>query len=172
MKKLIIFSICILFNTNIFAQSSKDKNFVVEQANLFLKACNNGDVDAVLQGFYTPYLVNLGIKETEIKSYFTTLYKQYGEMGQEYQNITISKPAEIIVKNNVWQCIVPYKTIINNTSQKMRIDSKASLWAISKDNGKTWHFLDFLQFDQNKITSIISIFDTDLKLLPLEQTKL
>ncbi|TAE73153.1 MAG: hypothetical protein EAZ85_07790 [Bacteroidetes bacterium] len=173
MKKLIITSfICLIFSINAFAQSKKDKQFVAQEATNFLTAFNNADIDATLKYLYPQILINTGIKIEDFKPYYQRFYKQMGEMGQRYENLSIKNPSEIIVKDNIWQCAVPYETIITNDAQKMKIETKANLWAISENQGKTWRFIDLVQFDQNKIPTILPIFNTDLKISPLEQKKL
>ncbi len=173
MKKIIVISFIFVFSsTHIFAQNSKDKKFVRQEATNFIKAYNNADIDVTLKYVYKPFLAILGIKEDGLKTYYTTLYKQYGEMGQRYDHVSLENPAKILVKDNVWQCAVPYQTTIVNETQKMRIETKASIWAISEDKGKTWRFIDLVQYDQNKIPSLLPIFDTDLQITPLEQKKL
>ena len=108
-------------------------------AEAIVKALFAGDFETVLKYTYPEVLKGVGQKDFVVE----TLKKSIVEMkdqGITFKNATIGQPGEIIKAKNKIFSIIPQDLFLNVNGKTLY--NKASMLAISLDNGVNWYFID------------------------------
>jgi hypothetical protein len=155
----ILFSISTIGFGQINQTESKLK--VKENANTMGQLLLWGDHDKFVNFIYPDAVEKMGGKEKIIKM-ITDGGVQMEKGGTRIMNVEFGEPSEILTKDNTLQCIIPQ--LITMKVKEGMLKSKASVFAISPDNGNSWTFLDVTAKTKEQLKATIPIFHTDLNI--------
>ena len=88
-----------------------------------------------------------------------TVMKQFGIV---FKKIFIGNPGQVIQYKDQLQCVVPQSTDMQSSFGEMHAET--SLVAISKDQGKTWYFIDTNVYQADKLKSILPDLSPNLQI--------
>lgn len=120
---------------------------------------NFGKFEKLAEATHPIQVQELGGKEKLID----TTRQMFATIQRDSQLLDVSKtwislPEKVVVCNRVVQALV-FKTIeIENLKDRKRSRKTEPLLAVSKDEGKTWHFVDISGKDQNAIYKYVPEF--------------
>jgi hypothetical protein len=93
--------------------------------------------------------------------------KEMKAAGVQLLSITNGEPGKIITKNGELQSTLPQ--VVEMRVPKGHVKSKTTLIAISKDQGKTWRFVDTFNSDLKILQSAMPNLSNELVIPPSQQ---
>jgi hypothetical protein len=160
MKLLVITLLTI--STLGFAQTTQNQRLTVkEQANVMGQLLLTGDYDKFLNFMYPDAVVKMGGKERIMKM-ITDGRVQMEKNGITIKSVEFGEPSELLTKDKTIQCIIPQ--LISMKVKGGTLKSKASLFAISSDNGANWTFLDVTTKTKEQLKATIPVFHAGLSI--------
>ncbi len=142
-----------------YGQTNQNKLKVKEQANIMGQLLLTGDYDKFVSFIYPDAVTKMGGKEMVIKI-ITNGRVQMEKDGTTIKNIEFGEPSELLRKDNTIQCII--SQLITMKVNDGTLKSKASLFAISSDNGENWTFLDITTKTNEQLKMIVPVFHSSL----------
>jgi hypothetical protein len=115
--------------------------------------------DDFLNYMYPDAIPKMGGRENIIKM-IKDGQVEMEQNGTKIISVEFGEPSEILTKNNTLQCILPQMITLQVKGGTLK--SKASLFAISSDNGNNWTFLDVTRKTKEQLKQIIPIFHKGL----------
>ena len=150
-------------SVNAFGQINQDelKQKVRTTANQMGQLFLTGDHNRFVDFMYPKAVAKIGGKERIVKT-LTDGQAQMERDGVKFKNVEFDEPSDIFEKEKTLQCIIPQ--IITMKVRGGTLKSKASLFAISEDNGQSWTFLDVSKKTYEQVKSIIPVFHSGLEI--------
>ncbi|MES2703006.1 MAG: hypothetical protein V4649_10220 [Bacteroidota bacterium] len=136
---------------------------VSEQADRMGKLMLAKDFVGFVKYMNADVLKMIGGKEkviTTMRSGTTDMKKK----GFSFNSVTFGKPSAIIDTAGTLQCILPEQLRIHSPQGDMI--NHTSLFALSKDNGKTWTFTEVNPELQSQLRQIVPVMSSKLKVPP------
>lgn len=159
----------------IWSCKSQDKSFEVDsvtklnlttQVNQMVQAFISNDYAALVKFTYPPIVKKAGGQESsvaKIKNELESLRLQ----GVTFDSISVGEPSIFVKAGEEIHTLIPETQFLNVPQGLLR--SESCLLAISKDEGKTWYFLDTADLDSNNIKSTVPNFNFELKIPPFKE---
>lgn len=154
--KQIIFALAFLASV----QTLSAQNILIDSANEYAAAFAKRDFDKVID-LTLPKIVDMGGgKELMVKDLHDERL-QVVKNGMDYISASVGAPGEIFTANGDQQLVIPvtYK-IVSNLSE---LDLEAKLLAVSKDDGKSWYFLDVAKYDKESLKSFYTNLSEEIQ---------
>jgi hypothetical protein len=129
---------------------------VNEMGDAFLKE----DYDSFVEFMYSPVFDKIGGKDIIIAGMKNAI-AEMSLKGIKIVGVNFGEPMDILNSNNTLQSLI--SQIINIKMPEGTLMSTAYLFAISEDEGKSWHFIDVSNKSTQQILDIIPIFSTEIK---------
>ncbi|MDX5348744.1 MAG: hypothetical protein LPK19_16030 [Hymenobacteraceae bacterium] len=145
--------------TNPYAKAIK------EQADLMGQAILQSNYNAFIKYTHPKVVEKLGGKEQMLADMESSINQMKAE-GAEISSVKFGDPTGLISTNSDLQCILPQKLEINVTGG--RLVANSTLVAVSKDKGKTWHFIDYAGMDIKALQQVVPEISEKL-VLPVQQ---
>ena len=137
MKRLLLFIALVAFaNTQALAQY---QTAIKRDAQAMCNAVVKGDFKTAVNYMYPKMVTQLGGRD-KILQQVSDGAKAMNQAGQKLVNITIGEPGKVIANGNQRFVMVPSRVLVN-VGGKVSNTSYPQL-GISDDKGKTWHFMD------------------------------
>lgn len=121
-----------------------------------------GDYNKFADYMYPKAVEKMGGKDRIVKALVDGNEKMESD-GIKVKSIDFDDPSDILENAKTLQCIMPQ--ILKLKVKGGTLVTKASLFAISEDNGQSWTFIDVSRKSYDQIKSMIPIFHPRLEIL-------
>ncbi len=159
MKRLTLFTFCALNFANALAQANKQlETTVLAQANQMAKLLISKDYNS-FAAYANPVVFTL--LKTDQKGFADKMRQQMMDLNKRsasYKYIKFGTPAKIIDTANTLQCIIP--EIICITAAGHDYLNHNSMFALSKDHGKKWVFLEVNPSNMSELRKALPIMSS------------
>ncbi len=135
----------------------KVKSDADKMGKLFLA----GEHEKFAAFMYPKAVAKIGGREKIVKI-LTDGQTQMNNQGVKFKNVEFDRPTDILEKDKTLQCIIPQLITMNVRGGTLK--SRASLFAISENNGDNWFFIDVSKKTVDQVKSLIPIFHSGLEI--------
>lgn len=157
--KFILLFISVSINTYSQGDQESIKLKLKTQANKGGQHLLKKNYHEFLDFMYPDAITKMGGRENIIKM-IKDGQVEMEQNGTRIIGVEFGEPSEILIRDNTLQCILPQMITLQVRGGTLK--SKASLFAISSDNGNNWTFLDVTGKTKEQLKQIIPIFHEGL----------
>jgi hypothetical protein len=154
LKKNLVFAF-FLFSNLLFSQSETLKIY----ADSLINDLNSENYQSFTRRLYTP-IVEMGGGLDSYTSYIKSLKEAFKKSGFKTLSYEFITNSEVVKANDELHTIVSYKHNLEMSDNHFQ--GKVNFLAISKDEGKTWVFVDLETFDLPSIKDFIPHYNDAL----------
>ena len=157
-----IFLIAVLYSYNSYGQNEYSTTIKLE-AETMVESLKEKDFESLMHYTY-PRLIELAGGKDILSKRVSESLNQMENDGVMIIDAIIGEPENTFIAGEELHCLVPQEIVMRVPNGKLI--SNSFLLAISKDNGKSWYFLDTNQMTIENIKQLIPTFNNALKLPP------
>lgn len=158
---LVLFLICPFFSKAQQSENTQQRAKIYATANAMGKAFVAKDYETMIDYMYKPAVEKLGGRDS-LLSVMKLSLKQMANQGMVLNAITFGLPTDIKSCNNSLQSIISQQ--ITLTTPMGKVQSTASLLAISENGGDNWFYIDVTQKDIDQLVMLVPKICEDLEI--------
>ncbi len=160
MKSTFKLFLILILSINSFAQNKYSEN-IIQQGNVMGNAMESGNYELLASYTYPSIAALMGGKEQMINSIEIAM-SEVKRQGFKITEVKLGEPQKIYIAGDELHCLVPQTIIMSYDKGQLVNDSY--LLAASKDEGKSWYFIDTAQLTQENAAEIFPEFNSNLKI--------
>lgn len=146
-----------------FTLHAQDTIIIKRQANMIAAATFKGDFKTVIDYTY-PALIELSGGRDQMQKLITDRIKDLKSQGIISFEGSVGSPGHIYKAGDELHCLLPEEIIFRTNAG--RYLARSYMLGISKNNGKSWTFMDVGSMPADVLHRLLPNFNDDLKIPP------